>query len=188
MSTRARPSVALKRLHLCSELLKKMDGRSIYKRMHGIDAQSIDMKIAQPHLRVIAKESAHLVRASFFKIHGAAPRRSMGIREIRAKLAGVISRRAKVVVHDIEKHGQSDVVRRIDESLQRVGAAVGFVHRKERYTVITPAVIAVEGRNRHEFNMGDAKFTQIFQFRNCRIQGAFGCECAEMQFVDDCAG
>ena len=71
---------------------------------------------------------------------------------------------------------------------KRIGAAVGFVHRKERHTVITPAVIAVEGRDRHEFNMGDAKVTQIIQFCNCRIQSAFGRECAEMQFVDDGTG
>ena len=65
--------------------------------------KSVDMEIAQPHLRVVTEESAHLVRAGLFKIHGAAPRSLMGIREIWTEFSGVISGRTKVVVDNVEQ-------------------------------------------------------------------------------------
>ena len=89
------------------QLFEKVDGRAVDERMHCIDAQPVNMVITHPHLRVVAEETTHLARAGLFKIHGAPPRRFMGVREIRTELAGVISRRAEVVVDNIEQHRQA---------------------------------------------------------------------------------
>ena len=142
------------------QLLQKMNGRAIDKRMHRIQPQPVDVKIAHPHQRVVAEEAPHLVGPRGLKIHRAAPRRVVGIVQIRAEHAGVISHRPKVVVDHVEQHGEALAMRRIHKTLQRVGAAVGLVHGEKRHAVVSPAVMAGESRHRHQLDMRNAEVAQ----------------------------
>ncbi len=70
-------------------------------------------------------------------------------------------------------------MRSVDEPLQSVGTAIWFVHRKQRHAIVTPSMIAVEGRNGHQFNMSDAKIAQVFKLCDRGIEGALCRECSE---------
>ena len=118
------------------------------------------------------KESPHLIRSGIFKIHRAAPGRVVRIGDIGPKLSGVIAGRTEVVVYHIEQHGQPFLVRRIDKPLERVGAAIGFVHGKERDAVVAPAMIAFKRSYRHQLNMRNAETHQVVQPFDCGIEGA----------------
>ena len=90
-----------------------------------------------------------------------------------------------MVVDNIEQHRQAKAVSSIDESLQSVGTAIRFVHGKKRNAVVAPSMIAIEGRNGHQFHMGDTEIAQVFKLCDRGIKSAFRRECSQMQFIDD---
>ena len=49
------------RLDFVGQLLQEVNRRAIDERMHRIQPQSVDVKIAQPHQRVVAEEPPHFV-------------------------------------------------------------------------------------------------------------------------------
>ncbi len=42
------------------QLLEKMNGGSIDKGMNGVEPQAVNVEVAHPHQRVVAKKAAHL--------------------------------------------------------------------------------------------------------------------------------
>ena len=131
INTSGRAESGLERFYFACELLQKMDGRAIDKRMDRVDAQAIDMKIAQPHQRVVAKKAPHLGCAFRFEIHRSAPRRVVRIHNVGPVFAGVIAHRAKVVVNHIEQHGQAALdARRSQIASERRGRHTADALRK----------------------------------------------------------
>ena len=59
-----------------------------------------------------------------------------------------------------------------------------MVRRVEIHAVVAPAAVALEFRERHELQMRDAKRRQMRQPLDHRLEGAFGRERADVQFVD----
>src|ERR1035441_2080919 len=155
--------------------------------MHRIEAQPVYMEIAHPHQSVVAEEAPHLVRPLTFKIHSSAPRRVMSVDEIGAKVGFVVSLGAKVVVVHVNQHRQSLLMGGIYESLEAVGAAIPLLNSKERYAVVSPAMIAGERCYGHQLDMSYAKINQMIKLANDGVECSFRREGPNMQFVDDAA-
>ena len=93
-----------------------------------------------------------------------------------------------MVVDDVEEDGESSSMAGVDESLEGVGSAVGFVDGGPQDPVVTPAMGAVEGVERHEFDVGDSEFDQVVEVVEGGGEGALGGEGAHMEFVDHAPG
>src|SRR5215469_9873719 len=80
------------------------------------------------------------------------------------------------------------LVRSIHKPFQRLRAAVGLVNSKEGNTVITPSVIACEGRHRHQFDMRNVKISQVAKLLNSRIQRSVRSKRSYVQLVNQRTG
>ncbi len=69
-----------------------------------------------------------------------------------------------MIVDDIEKDHQSQIMRAVDERFEVFRATVGVGGRKWQHPVITPFTVTSPLRDRHQFNRGHAKIRQCFQF------------------------
>src|SRR6185503_19229602 len=122
----------------------------------GIEAEAVDVIVAQPLERVVAEEPAHDVAAAPIEIHGIAPRGAIPIREVRPETREMIPARSEVVVDDVHNDGEPSRVTPVDETLQPIGAAVRFVRRIEPDAVVSPAAHARKAIDGHELDVRDA--------------------------------
>ncbi len=79
-----------------------------------------------------------------------------------------------MVVDDVECHRQSARVGGVDETLQGIGATVGFVHRVPEHAVVAPSVGAVERVERHEFDELDTEVHEFVETVDRRVECASG--------------
>ena len=175
----------LQHVHLGCQLLHQIDCRTIHVGVDRIQPQSIEMVVAQPHTCVVAEEAPHLVAACIFQIHSVAPRRLMAVGKIRAEFSQVISRGTQVVVDHIEQHGQSVRVAGFNQTLECFRTAVRLVRRKEVDPVITPAMPAGKGRDRHQLHMCYPQLLQRFKLLACCVECALRGERANVQLVNN---
>jgi len=108
------------------------------------------------------------------------------VREVGAKLTEVVPVRTKVVVDDVETHGEAFRVRCIDEPLKSGRTAVRLVHRIQSHAVVAPTAIAGERRDGHELDHLHPAGGQIFEMpSDNRVESPSGGEGADVQFVGD---
>ncbi len=88
-----------------------------------------------------------------------------------------------MVVNHVEANPQPQVVGGVNEPVQRVRPTVGLVDGEQAHPVVTPAAASWERRQRHQFDDVDAQVDQVGQPFDGRIQGATGCERADMHLV-----
>ena len=96
-----------------------------------------------------------------------------------------LSRRADVVVDDVEDHRQAARVRGVDELLQPERAAVGGLGGALVDAVVAPAARAGELGDRHQLDRRHAELGQRGEVRDRALEGALGRERADVQLVDD---
>src|SRR5690606_40295417 len=96
----------------------------------GVQAQAIDVVVAQPELRVVADEASHFVAACVVVIERLAPRRMVAISEVRTELAQVVSARSEVVVDDVQKDRHAAAMAGVDEASKPRRTPVGCVWSK----------------------------------------------------------
>jgi hypothetical protein len=70
----AAAGVGFEGIDLGAELLHEIDCGAIHVGMDGVEAESVEVVIAEPHDGVVAKEAADFERAGVFEVHGVAPR------------------------------------------------------------------------------------------------------------------
>ena len=90
-----------------------------------------------------------------------------------------------MVVDHVEVDRQTDLVGRIYKSAQVVRTTVGVRGRKLRGGVVPPVALAGEGRQRQQFDGGDA---QLFEVRQPLLRGAVAAllgKRPDVQFVKD---
>ena len=87
------------------QLFQKRNGRSVDDCVHGIQAQSVDVIVAEPHDCVVAKKAAHFVAVGPVEIKCRTPRRRVTIGKIRTKLRKIVAAWAQMVVDDVEQYG-----------------------------------------------------------------------------------
>src|ERR1700749_856497 len=106
--------------------------------MNGIQSQSVEMIIAQPHQRVVDKETPYLGASPPVQVYGRTPGCVIVLVEVWPEFAEVVSNWAQVVIHHVQQHGEPFLVGRVYETLQPIRAAVGVVRRIEIDPVVTP--------------------------------------------------
>ena len=91
-----------------------------------IETQTVEMKFLGPIRSVAREKLAHRSRLLAVEIERRAPLR-VALEVVFTKVLQVIAIGSKVVVDDIEDHGEAVCVRRIDECAEIVGSAVPMV-------------------------------------------------------------
>ena len=120
------------------QVLQERLGGMIDDRVHGIDAQAVDVKLIDPLQRVVNEEPAHVVAVRAVEIERQSPRRLVAVGEVRAVLAEIVSLGTEVVVDDVEEDGQAARVTGVDETLQRDRSAVRLLRRADVDAVVAP--------------------------------------------------
>ena len=112
-------------------------GLSVDQRMRGVEPQAVEVILADPVRGVVEDEPAHQRAPSRFTASPHGVRCLLG--EIRAaELRQVRAFGAEVVVDDVEDDREAELVRRVDQSAQIVGRAVGARGREQRDAVVAP--------------------------------------------------
>src|SRR5215469_5676508 len=159
--------------------------RCVRYSIDGIEAQSVQMILAQPIKRILNKELAHHFASRTIEINRLAPWRVMMIREeLRSVEPQVIPFWSEVVVDNIKKYHHASMMGNLNEMFQIMRSAILAIGRKRKDAVISPVPPPGKIRDRHQLNRRDTKFGQVFQAAFNSSKGAFPGEGADMQFVD----
>src|SRR5436190_16797203 len=152
--------------------------------MHGVDAQSVAVKLVDPLQRVVDEEPAHVVAARPVEIERESPRRFVAIGEVRTELGEVVSFRTEVVVDHVEENRETALMTGIDESLERARTAVRILRRVRIRAIVSPVARAGKLRDRKQLDRGNAEVAQRVEARNDRVERRLRRERAGMQLID----
>jgi hypothetical protein len=154
--------------------------------VHGVEPQSVGVKLLDPIERVVHEEFAHRPARAAVEVDRSAPRRLVAIGEERLRDAvQIVAFRAEVVVHDVDQHHEIARVRCVDQRSQVVGRAVARVRRERQHTVVPPVALAREIGERHELDRRHAEVRKIVEPRLHTPERALGRERADMKLVHD---
>ena len=167
------------------DLVQHVHRALVEQRVHGIQAQPVDVVVAHPHERVLDDVGAHGVLVEIDRV---APRVAAALAQVRPELRQVVARGSEVVVDDVLHDREPRRVGGIHEPLVGGGTAVRFVHGVPEHAVIAPVPDAVEAVDRQQLDVGHAEVDEVVEASDRGIQGALGGEGAEVQFVDEAAG
>ena len=164
-------------------LLEEVDLGGVAQRVHGVEAERVDVEVLEPHPHVVEDVAAHLGRALAVEVDQVAPGVAPGL-EVGPEEREVVARRAEVVVHHVLHDAQPAGVAGVDEAAVGVRAAVGLGDREPRDAVVAPVVGAVEGVDRHHLDEVDAEVDEVVEPLDRGVEGAAGGEGADVQLVD----
>ena len=167
------------------EFLQDVPSRRVLERVHGIQPQPVDVVVAHPHEGVLDDVATHF---GLVQIDRRSPGVPLRLAKVRTELRQIVAARTEVVVHDVLDDPEPATVAGIDEALVRRRPAVAFVHRVPEHAVVAPVVGAVEGVHRQQLHEPDAEIDEVIEARDRGVEGAIGCERADMQLVDDRSG
>src|SRR5690242_460281 len=104
------------------KFVQNIGRRIVGDRMHGIQTQTVDMKLLEPIERVVQEEIANDTAPRAIEIDAASPWRLMAIgKKVGRVSMQVIAFRSEVVVNDVLQNHQTVCMRGVDERLQCVG-------------------------------------------------------------------
>ncbi len=151
----------------------------------GVEAERVYVKFGDPAERVFEEVIADFVAVFVVEIDGGAPGCAVLLREVGCECGEVVAFRAEVVVDDVENDGEAALVAGIDEALECEGTAVSGVNGEWRDAVAAPVAAAGEGGDGHDHNSCHAGFCECIEVRDDGVEGAFGGERADVEFVKD---
>ena len=154
----------------------------VENRVHRVEAESVDVVVANPLLCVLDRPLTHCPLAVVDRVP---PERRVPVREVRPERAQRLVARADVVVDDVEQHRETLRVRGVDEARETFGTAVRAVRCVRVEPVIAPAALARERRDRHQLDRRDAERAQAVKPRDRRSEGSLFGERPDMELVDD---
>src|SRR5205085_11705759 len=100
---RQRPSYGGRQgVDLAGELGEDVDGGVVLERVHGVQAQRVDVEVAQPRQGVVDDPSAYLGAAVVVEVDAGAPRGLVPGGEVRPEPRQVVPGRPEVVVDDVQ--------------------------------------------------------------------------------------
>jgi len=166
------------------DLLQHVRIAMVEQSVHGIEAQAVDVVIAHPHQCVLDDVRADSV---FIEIDRVAPGVTAAFAQVLAELGQVVARGTEVVVDDVLDDGESGRVGRIDETLVRLGSAVGLVHGVPEHPVVAPVPRTVEAVHRQQLDVGHPQVDEVVETADRGIQCSLGGEGSEVQLVDQAA-
>ena len=161
-----------------------MDRSVVIDILRRIEAKAVHMELGDPIAGVANEELSDLLRSGTVVIDGVAPVCGVPVREVLVAVdVEVVAVRTEMVVHHIQDDAQSERMRRIHESLERVGIPIDMRRRKEINAVVAPVPPSRKFRERHELDECDADTREFFELPRSRVQCPFGRKCADMQFI-----
>ena len=134
------PELHCERSGLVGQLGEDVGLGLVTQLVHGVETKRVDVEVTEPAQGVVDDPAAHLVAAVGVEVDGRPPRRVVGVGEVGPELGEVVARRSEVVVDDVEADPEPARVARVDEALERGGAAVGLLDGIRRDAVVAPAV------------------------------------------------
>ena len=146
-----------------AKLFQEGPSRRIDDGVDRIEAKGINVEVGNPLQGIFDEIAANLVAHATVEIDGFAPRRPVQIREIRTEVRQVISLGAEVVVNDIEHHGDSLLMARVDKFLERGRAAVRRLDRIGIDAVVSPVTVSGKLGHGHQLDGRNAKVFQGWQ-------------------------
>src|SRR6185312_618559 len=152
--------------HPARQLGQDVGGGGVLQRVHGVEAQRVDVEITQPHQRVLDNELAH---GGFLGVDQVAPGAASAL-QVRAEAGQVVTGRAEVVVDDVEHDGQAARVGGVDEAFEPVRSAERFVYRVPGDPVVTPVPDAVDGVDRQHLDVRDAELDEVVEPFDRRVE------------------
>ena len=159
--------------------------RGVPQGVDGVEAQTVDAVLLEPHPCVVEDVAAHL---GLVEVHLGAPRVGPLLAEVGPEQRQVVAARPEVVVDDILDDAEPPLVAGRDETRIRVGAAVRLLHREPGHPVVAPVPLAVEGVHGQQFDEGDAEVDEVPESRDRGVERPLGGERADVQLVDDAVG
>ena len=171
---------------VCGDLADDVGLAVVDDRVHGVEAQPVEMKFLEPIERVVHQEIAH--RPAFaVEIDRGAPRGVMALgEEVGRDRRQVITLGSEMVVDDVEQDREAARVAGLDQRLQIVGPAIARGGREQLHAVIAPVAVARETR---AIGISSIAVTpSSTRSSRCAIAPAKSPvrgERAEMQLVDD---
>src|SRR5690348_18474755 len=159
-------------MHFGGQLLEDVQWRVVDDRLYRVQAQAVDVVIANPHQRVVHDETTNLVAAVFVETERPPPRSPMSIDEIRSEISEEVAHRAGMVVDDIENYAETGRVTAVDQPLETGWTPVGVMRSEEIHTVIPPPAIARELGDRHELDGVDAQRNEVRKMVDHAVEGA----------------
>src|SRR5262245_43269993 len=126
----------------------------------------------------------YLIAVRTVEVEGCPPRGFVALRKIRAKIAQIVSFRAKVVVHHIQHHGQAALMTGIDQPFESLWPAVRSLRGKRIDAVVAPVSAAGKLRDGHEFKRGDANILELVQVWDDGIERPFRGKRPDVEFIE----
>src|SRR5216683_1768626 len=173
------------RIDLAGQLLEYVLWGLVNDRVHRVQAQAVDVVLANPHQRVVDDEATDLVAAGAVEIERGSPCGAVAIGEVRAELVQEIAQRACMVVHDVQNDSETRGVTLVDELFETRGTAVGMMGSEEIHAVIAPPTIARELGDRHKLDDVDAEVDEVGEPLDHSVEGSFGREGSDVQLIKD---
>ncbi|RKO96300.1 hypothetical protein CAUPRSCDRAFT_12007 [Caulochytrium protostelioides] len=167
--------------------LQDMLAGLIDERVHRVEAQAVDVEVAEPHRNVVQDVAPDRVRLVAVQVQRGTPGRLVLVVEVGRIRAQIRAGGPEMVVDDIEDDGEAVSVGGVDEAAQPARAPVGLVDGIPRDAVVAPPVGAVERVHGQQLDMRDAQVAQVRELRDRRIERALGREGAHVHLVDDAA-
>ncbi len=166
---RQRPSeVRGQRLDLDRHLLQQVHRAAVVQGVHGVEAEPVEVVVAQPHQRVVDDVAAHLFGVGAVEVDGGAP--GGAAREVGAEPVEVGARRAHVVVDDVEDHPETAGVAGVDEALERVRAPVVLGDGVPADAVVAPVAVAVDGVDGQHLDQVDPERDEMVELLDRRVE------------------
>ena len=165
-----------------SQFLQDVPIAVVEQRVHGIQAQTIDVVLAQPHQGVVDDVRPY---GGLVEVDGVTPGVPLAGAQVRPELGQVVAARPEMVVDDVLDDRETRGVGGVDEALVGARSAVRLVDGVPEHPVVPPVVHAVEAVDGQQFDVGHAEFDQVREPLDCSIQCPLGRESSDVEFVDD---
>ena len=172
------------RLGLRRHRLQHVRAGGVADRVHGVEAEPVDVVVAEPHPDVVEHVPADL---GVLDVDRVAPRVAESLQQVRAVQRQVVAARAEVVVDDVLDDPESQRVGGVDETVVGVGTAVGVVHGEPTDTVVAPVPLTVDGVDGEQLDELHAELDEVVELRGRRIERALGRVGADVHLVDHTA-
>ena len=153
----------------------------VVDRVHGVEAQAVDLVVPRPQLGVLDRPLAH---AALGIVERLAPERLVAVGEVRAEGGDRLRAGPDVVVDDVEDHREALAVCGVDEARESVRPAVRRMRREGVEPVVAPVAIAGERRNGHRLDRRHAELAQLREARDHAVERPLARERSDVQLVD----
>ena len=165
-------------------------GRTVvHDRVHGVEAEPVEIVLLEPVERVLDREVAHRAAVLAVVVDAGAPRRLVAVGEEGRRVDGqVIAVGSEMIIDAVEDHHHVASVRGFDEVLEVVRPAVGGVGRVEEHPVVAPVPSPREVGDRHYLDRRDAERREMVEPPDRRRERSLGRKGANVQLVDDGLG